>query len=414
MPDAIAVNHLGKRFRRYDPARAWTFQDALFRRLRGHRPAEYFWGLQDVSFSVAKGRAVGLIGRNGAGKSTLLRLIGGIGRPDKGTISVQGRISGLLDLGIGFHPDLTGKENIFISGVIGGLTRREVAERYKSIVEFSELREFIESPLRTYSSGMYMRLAFSIAIHTDPDILLVDEVLAVGDIGFQRKCLARIADFKERGCTIVMVSHDPCLVREFCEDVLWLDRGRIRKFGAASGIVDHYVYEMETLHRTPVSFPAVIASSGIELRVHENRFGSLELELDQIRVLDSYQQPTFELVDEGPLTVELHYSAESTIRNPIFGVTIVDTEGRVCFDTNSQNSGITLSEADEKGIVAVRLEGLQLTNGRYFVEVGAYKHDWAYGYDYHAKAYPLRVQSPHQNGSSGKLVHDSRAVWSVR
>jgi len=119
-------------------------------------------------------------------------------------------------------------------------------------------------------------------------------------------------------------------------------------------------------------------------------------------------------VDEGPLTVELHYSAESTIRNPIFGVTIVDTEGRVCFDTNSQNSGITLSEADEKGIVAVRLEGLQLTNGRYFVEVGAYKHDWAYGYDYHAKAYPLRVQSPHQNGSSGKLVHDSRAVWSVR
>jgi lipopolysaccharide transport system ATP-binding protein len=414
MLDAIVVSKLGKRFRRYHSERAWTFQEAIFRRLRGHRPAEYFWGLRDVSFSVPRGRALGLIGRNGAGKSTLLRLIGGIGRPDEGTIAIQGRISGLLDLGVGFHADLTGRENIFISGVIGGLTRREVADRYDSIIEFSELSEFIESPLRTYSSGMHMRLAFSVAIHTQPDILLVDEVLAVGDIGFQRKCLARIAEFKERGCTIVMVSHDPGMVNDFCEDVLWLDRGRIREFGAASGIVSQYVHEMETLHRTPVSFPAVLASSGVELRVHQNRFGSLELELERIRVLDSYEQPTVELVDDGPLTVELQYSTESIIRNPIFGVTIVNHEGRVCFDTNSEGTEVALPEAQSNGVVAVRLECLHLANGAYFVEVGAYEHDWAYGYDYHAKAYPLRIQKPGEKNSSSHSTHDCKAVWTVR
>lgn len=414
MPDAITVTGLGKRFRRYDPDRVWTFQEALFRRLRGHRPAEYFWGLQEVTFAVRKGRAVGVIGRNGAGKSTLLRLIGGVGRPDKGTITVQGRISGLLDLGVGFHPDLTGRENIFISGVIGGLTRREVAECYESIVEFSELRGFIESPLRTYSSGMHMRLAFSVAIHTDPDILLVDEVLAVGDIGFQRKCLERIAEFKERGCTIVMVSHDPGLVNDFCDDVLWLDRGHVREFGTASEIVGKYLHEMETLRRTPVAYPAALASSGVELRVHENRFGSLELVLDNVRVLDSYDKPTVKLVDDGPLTVELRYSADRVVRNPIFGVTIVDSNGRVCFDTNSQASEALIPEAQGAGRVAVRLEGLPLANGRYFVEVGAYAHDWAYGYDYHANAYPLSVQRPNHDGSLHERGRNGRTIWSIR
>jgi lipopolysaccharide transport system ATP-binding protein len=158
----------------------------------------------------------------------------------------------------------------------------------------------------------------------------------------------------------------------------------------------------------------VWASSGVELRIHENRFGSLELELDYVRVLDSYEQPTIELVDDEPLTVELSYATEAIIRNPIFGVTIVDTNGRVCFDTNSQGSEATIPEAKGKGVVAVRLEGLHLSNGRYFVEVGAYEHEWAYGYDYHAKAYPLRILRSNQNGSSGKPTAECRAVWSLR
>jgi lipopolysaccharide transport system ATP-binding protein len=414
MLDAIEVNGLGKRFRRYDSGRPWTFQEALFQRLRRHRPAQFFWGLRDITFSVPRGRAIGLIGRNGAGKSTLLRLIGGVGRPDEGIVSRQGRISGLLDLGVGFHSDLTARENIFISGVIGGLTRLEVAERFDSIVAFAELRDFIDSPLRTYSSGMHMRLAFSVAIHTEPDILLIDEVLAVGDIGFQRKCLDRIAEFKQRGCTIAMVSHDPWLVRDLCDDVLWLDEGRIFEFGTASDVVGHYVYEMETLRRTPTASAPVRASSGVELHVHKNRFGSLELELENVRVLDAYDQPTAELLDDGPLTVELDYLAGDTVRDPIFGVTILNGTKKICYDTNSEGSVVVVPDAAGRGGVAVRIDGLDLENGHYFVEVGAYDREWSYAYDYHSRAYPLRINRRTGNGSRETHGRSTRAVWSLR
>jgi lipopolysaccharide transport system ATP-binding protein len=414
MTDAIIVNGLGKRFRRYDSDRPWTFQEALFQRLRGHRPAQFFWGLREISFSVARGRAVGLIGRNGAGKSTLLRLIGGVGRPDEGTISVRGRIGGLLDLGVGFHSDLTGRENIFISGVIGGLTRREVAERYDSIVAFAELKDFIDNPVRTYSSGMHMRLAFSVAIHTDPDILLIDEVLAVGDIGFQRKCLDRIAEFKKGGCTIAMVSHDPGLIEDLCDDVVWLDEGRIREAGPAARVVGQYVHEMETLRRTPVTHPPVLASTGIELRVHENRFGSFELELERVQLLDSYERPAAELVDDGPLTVELEYCVSNGVRDPIFGVTILNAEERVCFDTNSQGAFQAVPESNGRGVVQVSIAGLDLDNGTYYVDVGAYEREWAYTYDYHWKAYPIVI---HRTGTKGLQRSESsspKAAWRLR
>src|SRR5438132_13144083 len=217
MGNAIIVQNLSKQFRRYHSDRPWTLQEAFLQGLRRMKPAEYFWALHEVSFSIAYGRMVGVIGPNGAGKSTLLRLIGGVGRPDKGTIRVHGQIGALLDLGTGFHPELTGRENVFVSGVIAGLTRREVAQRFDSIVAFAELQQSIDSPLRTYSSGMQMRLAFAVAIHTEPEILLIDEVLAVGDLAFQRKCLQRIAQFKAEGCTILLVSHDATLIQQLCD-----------------------------------------------------------------------------------------------------------------------------------------------------------------------------------------------------
>lgn len=414
MLEAISISGLGKRFHRYDPDRPWTFQEALMARLRGHRPAQYFWGLRDITFSVPRGRAVGLIGRNGAGKSTLLRLIGGIGRPDEGCIQVQGRISGLLDLGVGFHSDLTGAENIFISGVIGGLTRREVAERYDSIVDFAELGQFIDSPLRTYSSGMHMRLAFAVAIHTEPDILLIDEVLAVGDMGFQRKCLDRIGEFKDRGCTIAMVSHDSGLIQELCDDVVWLDEGRIREVGPANLVVGHYVHEMETLRRTPATHPPVFASTGIELRLNQNRFGSLELEFERVRVLDSYGRPAAVLMDDGPLTVEFEYRVGDNVRDPIFGVTILSTEERVCYDTNSQGVFQAIPEQDGRGLVEVSIAGLNLDNGKYYVDVGAYEREWAYTYDYHWKAYPIVINRADTKGPHRSESSSPRAAWRLR
>lgn len=414
MPEVIAADNLGKRYRHYDPDRVWTFQEALMQRFRGHRPSSYFWVLEDITFSVERGRTIGLVGRNGAGKSTLLRLIGGIGRADRGTLAVHGRVSGLLDLGVGFHSDLTGRENVFINGVIGGLTRREVAQRFDAIVDFSELREFIDSPLRTYSSGMHMRLAFSVAIHTDPDILLIDEVLAVGDIGFQRKCLERIAEFRKRGCTIVIVSHDPAVIGEFCDEVLWLHEGRIQEHGPAAEVVSHYVHEMETLRRTPVTFPAALTPTGVELRVHENRFGSLELELEKVRVLDAYEQPATELAGNESLKVEFEYCAAEYVRDPIFGVTIFNSQGRVCYDTNSADSEHPVAASGQRGAVEVRIDGLDLNEGEYYVDVGAYEREWSYTYDYHWRAYPLHINRSEQRAALTADSRTTRAMWRLR
>jgi lipopolysaccharide transport system ATP-binding protein len=240
MHPAIAARHLGKRFRRYDPQTPRTFQEALQRGLKFARGSDYFWPFRDVSFEIQAGQTVGVIGANGAGKSTLLKMIGGVGRPDRGTIEVNGRI-GTLELCTGFHPELTGRENIFVSAVIGGLTRREVCNRFDSIVAFCELNEFIDYPLYTYSSGMQMRLAFAVAVHTDPEILLIDEVLAVGDAAFQRKCFNRIADFKARNCTIVLVTQDLDVVENLCDQALLLGRGRLVCQGRPVDVVDRYL-----------------------------------------------------------------------------------------------------------------------------------------------------------------------------
>jgi lipopolysaccharide transport system ATP-binding protein len=241
--NTIIVDRLGKQFRRYHHDRPWTFQEAFQRGLRRIKPVECFWALRDISFAVGAGRMVGIIGRNGAGKSTLLRLLSGVGRPSEGRVMVRGKIDALLDLGAGFHADLTGRENVFISGVVNGLTRREVARQFDSIVAFAELEEFIDFPLRTYSTGMQMRLAFAVATHTHPSLLFIDEVLAVGDVAFQRKCLERIARFKAEGCTIMLISHDSKLVGELCDEALWLHAGRLIAHGAASVVVDQYLAE---------------------------------------------------------------------------------------------------------------------------------------------------------------------------
>jgi lipopolysaccharide transport system ATP-binding protein len=241
----VQVQGLGKRFRKTDPNRAWTFQETLMQGFRGGGRTEEFWALRNVSFEVEQGRIFGVVGRNGAGKSTLLHLLGGIGRPDEGHLHLTGQVTGLLDLGTGFHSDLTGRENTYICGVVGGLTRAEVSRRFDSIVAFAELEHFIDSPLRTYSSGMSMRLAFAIAIHTDPELLLVDEVLAVGDLAFQRKCVERIARFKRDGSTIVLVSHDITLVRTLCDDAVWLHQGRVAQAGRAADVACQFEAAMD-------------------------------------------------------------------------------------------------------------------------------------------------------------------------
>jgi lipopolysaccharide transport system ATP-binding protein len=245
MPPAIVVSGLSKIFRRYSSNRPATIQEAVARGLRRMTPVEQFWGLREVSFELGRGRTLGVIGANGSGKSTLLRLIGGVGRADAGRIEVNGRLGALLNLSAGFHPDLTGRENAIMSAVLNGLTRREVLDRLPDIIAFAEVEAFIDSPVRTYSTGMQMRLAFSTAIHAQPDILLIDEVLSVGDIGFQQKCLDRIAEYKKAGCSIMLVTHDTAAAAELCDEVLWLRRGRLVAHGAPFAVVQDYVTAME-------------------------------------------------------------------------------------------------------------------------------------------------------------------------
>jgi lipopolysaccharide transport system ATP-binding protein len=238
---AITVRGVSKRFRQYPPHRPSTLHETLARGFGKLRPSTTFWALRDVNLEVPHGATVGLVGANGAGKSTLLRLIAQVGRPDTGTIDVRGRATALLDLGTGFHPDLTGRENVLLGGVISGLSKRDVKDRFDEIVAFSELESFIDNPLRTFSTGMRMRLAFAVAALVDPEILLVDEVLVVGDLAFQHKCVRRIEHLKSKGCTLVLCTQNAALIREMCDSAVWLDAGRVVASGPTQPVIDGYV-----------------------------------------------------------------------------------------------------------------------------------------------------------------------------
>src|SRR5471030_3166170 len=233
MTPAIELTNVFKVYRRYGGRQFATLKSALLQRsiLRDLQPSETFPALTDVSFSVPKGATYGVMGRNGSGKSTALKLVAGITKPTSGTVRVEGRVSALIELGAGFHPEISGRENVYINGMMLGLSRREIAARFDDIVRFAELEEFIDAPVKTYSSGMYMRLGFAVAINVDPDVLLVDEVLAVGDEGFTHKCLDKFSEFRRRGKTILLVTHSLNLVERFCDDAVWLDSGRKRAHG---------------------------------------------------------------------------------------------------------------------------------------------------------------------------------------
>jgi len=409
MDAAITVTNLGKRFRRSGVDAPRTLKDAIIRRGRGLR-GETFWGLRDVSFSIGQGRTIGIVGRNGAGKSTLLRLIGQVGRPDTGSVQTHGRIGALLDLGAGVHPDLTGRENVFVSGVISGMTRAEVAARFAEIVAFAELEAFIDSPLRTYSTGMKMRLAFAVAVHISPQILLIDEVLAVGDLAFQRKCLNRIEQFKQQGCTILIVSHEPGQLRGLCDEIVWMRNGSVAIHGPTEQVLEEYIAFMEQSARqnTP-SLPAQSLAGGRVLQAGVNRFGSQELQITAVRLLDQQGRLVSELESGDSLRVELDYEAPKPIRAPLVGLSLHRSDGPLCLDTNTEVAGLDLPVLLGTGTVGLQIERLDLAGGDYNVSVGLYERDWASTYDYHWQVYPLKLTV----APSGKGVLHPPMQWSV-
>lgn len=395
MQPVIIVHQLGKQFRRYHRDRPLTIMEAALSGLQRMKPQGQFWALRDISFTVAEGQMLGIIGKNGAGKSTLLQLIGKVGRADEGKVRVQGRIGALLDLGSGFHPDLTGRENVFINGVVAGLTRREVARCFDEIVEFAELESFIDTPLRTYSTGMQMRLGFAIAIHTNPQVLLVDEFLSVGDLAFQSKCLHRIDQLKQQGCAIVLISHEVKQVQQLCDQALWLRQGRIAALGEPESVIKQYVDEMhiETQRRTP-SRPPQMLETGLELRLNENRLGSLEVEITNVKVL-----PDCEIDSGSPLCLEMDFRAEQPVSSPVFSVAIHHEDGQLCFDTNTAVHSLPIPLIHGKGRIKLRIDRLDLNTGKYYISVGVHEQNWLYTYDQHWQTYPFVVHtSPQQSG----------------
>lgn len=393
MDNLVVANKIGKRFVRFHPSRPKTFKASFIGGFKLLKPVDRFWALRDISFSLCRGNICGVIGPNGAGKSTLLRLVGGVQRPEEGEIFVKGSVTSLIELGSVFHDDLTGRENVSIYGVVAGSTRKEISGRLDSITEFAELEEFIDNPARTYSTGMRMRLAFSAATDTRPDILLIDEVFAVGDTMFQKKCVDRIIQFKEQGSVILLVSHNMEQVKEICDEAMLLYGGQLLSHGDPHEVVDRYFALMseETRRRTPSNVETAITECGKELRINENRFGSLEVEISKVVLKNSLGLPLGDMCCGDSLTIEIEYLANKPVKSPIFLVNITDDSGRIYCSMNSISKQITISLTESENKIALYVDRLDLNAGEYYVDVSIYETNWRYAYDSHFHVYSFFI-----------------------
>jgi lipopolysaccharide transport system ATP-binding protein len=329
---------------------------------------------------------LGVIGPNGAGKSTLLTLLSGIVEATTGTVALHGRLGALLDLGGGFVHDLTGRENAILAGVVAGLTKQEIEERLDEIVAFAEVENFLDQPVRTYSTGMRMRLAFSVSVHTEPEILLVDEYLSVGDLSFQSRCRTRIADLRAAGCAMVVVSHGLNDLKSTCDRALWLDDGKVAALDMPDEVIARYEAAMH--ERTLELTPATLRTSDSEPSANQaqQRLGSREVEIARVALT-----PSATVRSGGPLVVEIGYVMRHVVSSPIFGVSITREDGLLCVDTNTEGARVQTSNLASAGTITFSIPRLELTGGRYFLNVGIYETNWKYAYDFHWRAYPFFV-----------------------
>lgn len=401
--NCIEFENVSKRFVLHREKRN-SFQERVVNLLQPRGESEMFWALRDVSFSVPTGETLGLIGHNGSGKSTTLKLISRILEPTSGAVSVRGRVSALLELGSGFHPDLTGRDNIFLNGSLLGFSRADMQRRVEEIIDFAELGPFIDTPVKHYSSGMYMRLGFAIATAVDPDILITDEVLAVGDEAFQRKCMDRIYQHRQQGRTILFVSHSLDAVRNLCTSAVWLDHGELRAAGDTLQTIDAYLRwtnakEQERLSReqavaaqieTPPQPVEVVATNEAG-----SRWGSREIEISRVELLDAQGRtpPAFETGQ--PLTVRLHYLAHQPIQEPVFGLAIHHSNGFHINGPNTRFGGLALGTLSGAGYVDYTIADLPLLAGGYVLTAAVYDTTMTHGFDHHERMYRFVVQTSH-------------------
>ncbi len=371
---AIVVEDVSKRFRLYHE-RNNSLKIALLRRNRA--TYEELWALRDVSFEVPAGSTFGLIGHNGSGKSTLLKCMARILRPDAGRIAVAGRVSALLELGAGFHPELSGRDNVYLNGSILGLSKKQLDARFDEIVGFAGLEDRIDTPVKNYSSGMYVRLGFSVAINVDPDVLLIDEVLAVGDEQFQRRCQEKFADLKGQGKTIVIVSHALGSVRTMCDQAAWLDHGVIKEIGPPGRLIDTYVDESHVER-------VVVEDAG-------TRWGSGEGRIERIELLTGAGRSRTRVRMGEPAVLRFHYVMDQPLPKPVFGFGLHRIDGVHATGLNSRESFVP-DVLEGSGHVDFAIESMPLLPGTYDVTASLMDHANLHTWDFRNHAFRFDVE----------------------
>jgi lipopolysaccharide transport system ATP-binding protein len=390
--EVIRVEGVSKLYRRTLPGdRLRTLKSALVGRslATGLTPEESIAALETVDFAVHHGEAFGVIGGNGSGKSTLLKLVAGMLKPTTGRITVAGRVAALIELGAGFHPEISGRENVFINGAVLGLTRKQIERRYADIVEFSGLADFMEEPVKNYSSGMYVRLGFAVAVNTDPDVLLVDEVLAVGDEAFAHRCLRRIEEFLAAGKTLLLVSHSLDLVEGVCDRVLWLDNGRQRLVGEPRRVIDAYRQEVAAREgEEHLAAKRQREQSGEEVS-EELRWGSREAEIVAVRLLAGGEE-RYHVTTGEDVVFEIRARAERPLDDFVFGVAISTPRELEVWGINTDIAGYAAGHFEGEAAVRLTCPALRLAPGEYVVDVAIHSKEGA-PYDYHRRALAFTV-----------------------
>lgn len=413
---AIKVENLGKSYRighnsvqseRYTALRDVIARNAksLFRKTQDMLAGEAiiqgdlveeFWALKEISFEIEQGARIGIIGRNGAGKSTLLKVLSRITDPTKGRIHINGRVASLLEVGTGFHPELSGRENIFLNGAILGMSRSEIRRRFDEIVNFAEVEKFLDTPVKHYSSGMYVRLAFAVAAHLESEILIIDEVLSVGDASFQKKCFGKMEDAGKQGRTVLFVSHNMPTVQLMCEKVIWLSEGRIKSCGKPDILISNYLSDDRKCHK-----------EAIDLSSHPGRTKSREKALKKAWIINSKKARTNSILMGEEISIYFSYKTKTPISNPGFGFGIEDEFGRRIFSLNNYMTGL-FSKSESSGVARLNIPRLTLLPGTYFVSLSLVENQVSF-IDFVEQAIAIEV-GPADVYQSGKIPERNQGV----
>lgn len=433
--DAIIVDKVCKSFKVYYDKSPSLKEKILFSNRNRYDLRSV---LKDVSFSISKGEAVGLIGVNGCGKSTLLKILSKIMYPTKGNVTVNGRISSLIELGAGFHPDMTGRENIFTNASIFGLSKNEIHKRLQSIIDFSELGKYIDNPIRTYSSGMYMRLAFAVAINVDAEILLIDEILAVGDAAFQSKCFEKLKTIKKSGTTIVIVSHSLGQIEQLCDRAIWIDQGRIAADGNPFDVHPQYLdyigrhdrgLTLDIAHGELSDEECTAEDKQKEDLVHlreedasindhqcadikpkiENRYGNQALTFTKVTILDKNDIETKSFLTGDKVKIRAYYSRNINGIVPVFGISINDINNKVYYGTNTHIDRYVYNTIEDEGVLEFTIKSLPLFTGEYHIDI-AMHDEFGIPYDYWKKCIDFNVFSTLSDAGLMRIEHS----WSLK